>query len=361
MNINNVSYRDGYHAPLDGLRGLAIILVIFYHCLGSDLFFIKQVSTLGWCGVDLFFVLSGFLITGKLLDSKTKNSINLSHFFFNRAIRILPVYVLCLVIVFGSILLFELTDYHLFIDKQIVFWTFTENIYFAFSGWPSEIGLLSHFWSLAIEAQFYLIWPFVIIFVPKNHFIKVCISIIIVVLTLRYLISDPLFSYFFTPTRRDGFIFGAITIFLLRENLSVIRSHLNTFTILALAALLSTYYFSSGFILNNHLTTSIGFSILALSFSILIVWTYSNSTLGKRLTFLFSRQWIKKIGRYSYGIYAYHWILYKAFFSDLQSFVQDLEVPFYNYISTFIFLIIVYLLSAISYELYEKRFLAMKK
>src|SRR5262249_2846553 len=112
----------------------------------------------GWMGVDLFFVLSGFLITGILLDSRGADGY-FSSFYARRFLRIFPLYYgflalwfLVLAYVFGS----AYSD--LFArERQVWFWSYTANW-----GRPDELGALGHFWSLAIEEQFYLVWPLVV-------------------------------------------------------------------------------------------------------------------------------------------------------------------------------------------------------
>ena len=135
---------------LDGFRGLAILLVIGYHYLNFFSF--------GWTGVDLFFVLSGFLITGKLVESLDADHY-FRNFYIKRILRIVPLYYFILLLFFVLIpfLLPSLVSisFNELQHEQIYYWTFVVNIYDAIHGWPQNVTLI-HFWSLACEIQFYL-------------------------------------------------------------------------------------------------------------------------------------------------------------------------------------------------------------
>lgn len=162
----SIKYNPKQHiSALDSIRGVAVLLVILFHCYPT------YITKLGWLGVDLFFVLSGFLITGLLLDAKGKNNYY-RNFIVRRTLRIFPLYyfalLLCLVIVpivFKSLLP---PDYGYYTANQLWFWTYTQNWLFSKTGFPENLTLV-HFWSLAVEEQFYLFWPlFVRIFFPEN-------------------------------------------------------------------------------------------------------------------------------------------------------------------------------------------------
>jgi peptidoglycan/LPS O-acetylase OafA/YrhL len=169
---------SGKHCPeLDGLRGIAILLVTLYRCtkeidpsLSTGFAWIRRVNEFGERGVDLFFVLSGFLITGILLKTKSR-----PHYFRNfivrRALRIFPLYYLSLAIflfVIPSVIATQ--SFELPRSNQFYLWTYTSNVYMSWTNaW--SFGPLDHFWSLAVEEHFYLIWPAVVFFLsPKDFF-----------------------------------------------------------------------------------------------------------------------------------------------------------------------------------------------
>jgi peptidoglycan/LPS O-acetylase OafA/YrhL len=139
---------------LDGVRGLAILLVILYHCCGLPF---------GWVGVDLFFVLSGFLIT-RILLAKQDQPDYFKNFYKNRILRIFPLYFLVLTLYFTI----EYVFYHKNIAYSLYFFFFLQNTNFAKTAFENAHGL-QHTWSLAIEEQFYAVFPFAVYFLNKKR------------------------------------------------------------------------------------------------------------------------------------------------------------------------------------------------
>src|SRR5207302_1470520 len=138
----------GIPLALDGLRGLAVISVFIFHST-VHLIALGPFGYMGWLGVDLFFVLSGFLITSILLRARDAENYY-KVFFARRALRILPPYYLVLIFALLT------TRYHYPYRIQIWFWFNLSNLITAFN--PMLIPWVSHYWSLAVEEQFYLIW-----------------------------------------------------------------------------------------------------------------------------------------------------------------------------------------------------------
>jgi peptidoglycan/LPS O-acetylase OafA/YrhL len=177
------------HFPgLDGLRGLAILMVMFGHFIvvGKNLAAPSPWHRLlqsGYLGVDLFFVLSGFLITGILIDSKNRTPY-FRVFYWRRALRIFPLYYGLLAISWLTVLWLTPSDRALLTgpDSPAWFWLYASNIGMAFKGgWldcPTWVGL-GHFWSLAVEEQFYLIWPLLIFALPGKWLERLCISLVV--------------------------------------------------------------------------------------------------------------------------------------------------------------------------------------
>jgi len=176
----------GHIAALDGIRGLAILVVTFYRFAGGgqgkpasdDILW--GVLSHGYRGVDLFFVLSGFLITGILYDAK-----GTSHYFQNfyarRSLRIFPLYyamLLATLIVLPAISATASTILAPARGHQAWLWLYGTNLVQAGTGtWP--FGCLNHFWSLAVEEHFYLFWPLVIYWLPRRAAIGACITLIV--------------------------------------------------------------------------------------------------------------------------------------------------------------------------------------
>lgn len=216
------------HRPaLDGVRGIAILTVFFYDCLklpsgGIVNLLGRKLSSAGWTGVDLFFVLSGFLITGILLDSRGKPGY-LRSFFARRSLRIFPLYFLALWATFIGVPC--LAQYWTaaapaaqrvsqLSHDQVWFWTYLQNWMFAFRGhWP-DVNYLNHFWSLAVEEQFYLVWPFVVGWASSRTLARICWAAVVGALLLRIGLWTQGYPsvalYVPTLTRVDSLCLGAL-------------------------------------------------------------------------------------------------------------------------------------------------------
>src|SRR4030095_1290908 len=149
--MNPDAVRRQHYPALDGLRGIAILLVVIYHNFG----FINY-SSFGWLGGDLFFVLSGFLITDILINTVGKPGY-LQNFYIRRVLRIFPLYYLCLIIFLLVLPRFAiLPDSDYYVRNQAWLWTYLQNWLYIFRGNDNTVSL-HHLWSLAVEEQFYLV------------------------------------------------------------------------------------------------------------------------------------------------------------------------------------------------------------
>lgn len=175
------------HIPsLDSIRGFAILLVMALHFfmsftpVNATEILLQKICGYGTLGIDIFFVLSGFLITGILLDTKGDPRY-LRNFLIRRFLRIFPLYylVLCLVLIVFLLASPEQQAEHAKVwEAQPWLWTYTFNFFIAREGgWT--VPYLGHFWSLAVEEQFYLFWPFVVLYLTRRRLITLCIGLII--------------------------------------------------------------------------------------------------------------------------------------------------------------------------------------
>lgn len=182
---------------LDGLRGIAIILVMAFHltifrpaCMVDHAF--VKLARYGWTGVDLFFVLSGFLITGILLEAKAAPNY-FRNFYLRRALRIFPLYYL---FVLGLIFLYPLAgayfraERHVLVENQWWIWTYSVNWLIArvgdFSRTPLGTG---GFWTLAIEEQYYLLWPAVVLLLSRRALLRTCLGVAIFSVLTRFVMA----------------------------------------------------------------------------------------------------------------------------------------------------------------------------
>ncbi len=222
---------QGRIPALDGLRGIAILLVLLWHGffgVASDSRVVSNllaVGTLSWSGVDLFFVLSGFLIGGILLDARDSNSY-FKTFYIRRAFRILPLYGL----IIGLYCLYRLHYLPLPGSGEIPlaggiplasYLTFTQNFWMAYLGaWGSIIMMAT--WSLAVEEQFYLTIPILVRKLDRSRLTLVLIFVVISAPLLRVFLlfnvpHGDLADYLLMPCRADALCLGVLSAILVRS------------------------------------------------------------------------------------------------------------------------------------------------
>src|SRR5260221_1974329 len=198
---------------LDGLRALAILLVVPHNfnlmiTSGGAAYLFVVALHRGWIGVQLFFVLSGFLITGILLDARDAPNYYRS-FFVRRGLRIFPLYYATLLVLFVLLPALGLLPSSFKRDPMVELshWAYFSNWYSAFH--PGEDSV-SHFWSLAVEEQFYLLWPFVIHRRSAEWVMRFCFAIAAASLSLRVamLLTGTPGIYTFLATRMDALALG---------------------------------------------------------------------------------------------------------------------------------------------------------
>jgi peptidoglycan/LPS O-acetylase OafA/YrhL len=242
-------------AALDGLRAFAILAVILHHCgeyylLQKDTsptsFLYKLIENLG-SGVDLFFALSGFLITGILLDS-LQRPYYFQRFYWRRGLRIWPLYYAFLL---GAILV------HGRIFKGIGFPPFA--LYYRNFLGPDPVSdvYIGQFWSLCVEEQFYLVWPFVLFFLPRKLRLPGVISLGILALALRIILHFhgviPYVLYRLPYCHMDVLLAGAAVAVLARKNIEMRR-----FRVLCWTAILSGLLITIGLNLSLHVPAALG-------------------------------------------------------------------------------------------------------
>ncbi len=300
---------------LDGIRGLAILMVLGWHYFYSHINFDEPLTrgvkiaahatSLLWSGVDLFFVLSVFLITGILLDErKAKNF--LSVFYLRRAARILPLYFLVLAAAALCMMLVghdpRFAPLFARFPPAWSFLTFTQNIAIAVQG-AFAGRFLGMTWSLAVEEQFYLFWPWVVLLFAgrKQGLLMVTLVLCLLAPCLRLMVA-PFTAYVNTPFRMDSLLFGAVAAMVFRDPVMVafLRARPRLFHCLfagfaPLVALL--LYRSEALGVWNH------FLLGGLFFCILI---YSLLFEGSLLARWLSVGWLGWVGSVSYAIYMFH-------------------------------------------------------
>ena len=306
------------HIPaLDGVRGMAILAVCLFHMT-----VMQPASRLdrawasaglfGWAGVDLFFVLSGFLITGILLDSKGSPGY-FRNFYARRVLRIFPLYYAALFLFVVVLPHFQSLRSHALAPTDgspLWYWAYLCNYSIAYHrAFPH--GPLSVTWSLAIEEQFYMIWPAVVLLLSRRQVIRACLTIGVLALVTRALLSrwgaDWTSMYVLTPCRMDSLAAGALVAAAARGP-GGIRALLPMARIVgAVSLLLAAGLFI--WIGNDWQFRApgqiLGYSVLAGVFASFLPIAITLPARNWRGRFLTSRV-MRLFGRYSYAMYLFH-------------------------------------------------------
>jgi peptidoglycan/LPS O-acetylase OafA/YrhL len=364
-----------YNPSLDGFRAIAVFLVLMIH---------YGILGFGWAGVQLFFVLSGYLISRSLFIEKQKEQTLVSYlrsFYWKRSLRIFPIYflyVFCFIIIciFTQISRLEGVIFPLF--------TYTINIYALL---PQRVSLdgIGHLWSLAVEEQFYLIWPFVIYFASLKNLKRILIYLVLLVPVLRLLVFSTVqlykgdlsyageFIYLNPFSHLDAFAIGGM-IFAFQDRfinykLSAIRRMIIiVFSIVIVVGLLNLALLmidpSVGKI-KLSLVSSGGYPwLLVKNFG--YVWGYSIINLFAGIVIMGVVKYVKVIpllankvlvyvGKISYGIYLYHVaVLIFVHWLKAGGLIKD---PFILFL---LFIILTILISSFSYHFIEIYFMKFK-
>jgi peptidoglycan/LPS O-acetylase OafA/YrhL len=313
------SLERGHILALDGLRGIAILLVVVCHFQSNLGIFangrawpLVALAHAGWMGVDLFFVLSGFLITGILVDARGSDSY-FSAFYARRALRILPVYYGFLFAIFVVLPLLHLgagDNYMLARQHQVWYWLHTTNFMMAIDELPGRGPYPSTlFWSLAVEEQFYFVWPAVVALCSPRVLRKVCIAGVIGCIMLRIAggfagVSGLALSVL-PFTRGDTlFIGGLLAIEYRHGGLGRYKSEAKIAAIasvVVLAGLIGTY---GQLDYNDPGTAMFGsIAIMALGASAVVIGISSTES---RFARALKSGFLRFFGRYSYAMYVVH-------------------------------------------------------
>jgi peptidoglycan/LPS O-acetylase OafA/YrhL len=371
-----------FYPALDGLRAIAVLMVFYQHYLVYP-----AALHWGWAGVDVFFVLSGFLITGILYDTRADKH-RLHNFYVRRTLRIFPLY-------YG---LFALA----LITTPIFHWVWDKGwwVWLLYMGNFAQIGLMDglsknlvvfdylhptrllnpqfsfifgHFWSLCLEEQFYLVWPFVVYWIKDRVRLRNLCAVVILIMPLIRLVCNftmspemlqKFFLYRFTPVRADALLLGAFVALCLRgpeaDRIASLarpvgKGILAIFFLITVGSLILTHQAPSP-ATDSLWVSTIGFTLLdVLAASVLLRALDPHSH-----TFRFLNvRWLRWLGQMSYGFYVFHNFVHPVYAYMVRSVLGsnfnhiNLPIAVVGFIGTI-------LISYLSYRFYETRFLRLK-
>src|SRR5258706_4512290 len=320
----------GHIPALDGLRGVAILLVMLCHFLGLLKTGNHRLDSLlhlgfghGWVGVNLFFVLSGFLITGILLDAKNSPRY-FRNFYARRTLRIFPLYYGVLFVCFAILPFFpgsNSADFLALRSRQGWLWAYCTNVKIVLDGdWKFGTPLLDlgHFWSLAVEEHFYLVWPLLVFLLPTRALVKTCLTIIVIVGAARtwWVITHGsptdtklLPAFVLTPFRMDDLAMGSLLAVLVRSPTARIKLARYAMPALGLSTILLGINLAMPSLLHRQtLLQTTGYSAISLFFVCLLSATVFAER-GCLLSRLFSSAALRRVGKYAYGLYVFNSIV----------------------------------------------------
>lgn len=305
MHSNNASYRP----DIDGLRAVAVLLVVLNH-VGFSAF------SGGYIGVDVFFVISGYLITGIIMSQMEKGTFSFSDFYMRRARRILPaLYVVLLAVMVASYYMYLPSDYSVLSQSTLSAIAFASNIFFwknsggYFSSSAEEMPLL-HIWSLSVEEQFYFVWPLALLLIIKLKSKVNRLLVIGAALAASFALAEIGVSkewsstYFLLPSRAGELLVGAILALWVSKRqpasssgiLPNIAAAAGLLMVVLPAFLLSK---TSGFPGVNALIPCLGAALIIGS------RTFGNTFVSHAL----STRPLVFVGLISYSLYLWHWPL----------------------------------------------------
>ena len=383
----NTLQLSGYNPYLDGFRAIAVLLVMLTH---TTYYYTRSfpnteweriyltVVMVGWSGVDLFFVLSGFLITGILLKSKGKPHY-FRNFYARRTLRIFPVYYLLVGIslFLGPRYPFPMPEMHIFTDyvpvwEKLFYIFYLTNFLELYDS--RNVFWLLHCWSLAIEEQFYLVWPFLVFWCGRKTLVGICFALILSanLFRLQYTLEDheanTWLIYHLTHTRWDTLAYGALlAIAATNEKWSArIIRWAPAVMVLFLAGLftqlhLEVRFFPAGSGVLQHsmiipfwhqITLYTGFAILYASMLVVVL-----TSRHQLIRLMMGNPVMVWIGKHSYGLYIWHWpVLWFSY-----NYIPHPHTFWENFKIQLIVVPISFLLAFLSMELFEKHFLKLKK
>jgi peptidoglycan/LPS O-acetylase OafA/YrhL len=368
-NSSDGSYEPRHLPALDGVRGLAILAILVFHLFASNnvaasglMQMLLNARDLLWVGVTLFFALSGFLITGILFDTLGSETY-FRTFYGRRALRIFPLY-------YGVLAVLLLLTRPLHMDwhgQAYRLLTYTTNIPFT-REWvdnPAPFINLRHFWSLAVEEQFYLVWPIVIFWLRSWRGIFTAAltgAALALVFRTAVALSGSTPMNHTLPGCMDALLLGGALALLVRSGHWEDAQKWGAPVFLVAAAITlaeALTHRNFGWGTSTYLTT-IGMTVISLGATGLIAASLRAGSITQAIC---RNGVLRFFGRYSYGLYVYHYSVAAALTVPVRATLdaRGLPRPLSILAVGVLEAIISVVVAVLSYQLYEKHFLRLKR
>jgi peptidoglycan/LPS O-acetylase OafA/YrhL len=370
------------HMPgLDGLRGCMLLLVLtahFYFLTHGATQpvdrFIFHFRESGWFALDVFFVMSGFLITGILLDSKSRPQF-FRNFYVRRFLRIFPIYYAALVAIFIVLPRLNIIDpsgVGDLVRAQKWYWSYLTNFLVATTREPpnSVVAYTRHLWSLAVEEQYYLVWPLVVYCCSRRRLVQICLALVAAALLFRCtgvaLGMHPRALYVLTFSRMDSLATGSLVAVLVRQPgwLTTLRrwSWPAVGTVAAMGAVVIA--------VTGELSAfrpgmqSVGYTVVAIGAAGLVIIAATADS-GTGLGRFLSHPIMTQLGTYSYATYVTHTFVYLIIQRAFPGLTRLPLVGGYGWPASLVQLAVLMAASIsvglLSWHLFEKHFLKLKR
>ncbi|MBS1917787.1 MAG: acyltransferase [Bacteroidetes bacterium] len=336
------------------MRAFAVFMVILSHWFSPN-HIVNKYTLNGTLGVTLFYVLSGFLITGILLRSKSRieNGLPVKRafkvFYIRRFLRIFPVYylVLFILLIFGIADITKSFWWHFFYCSNFYYWRL------------GHTGPTFHFWSLSVEEQFYLIWPAIILFAGKQKLPLLFFAGIIIAMAFRFFMTEPgnLMGRFLMPGSLDSFCLGALIMYGKQEKTKWYvflkkNENISLGISFAVFAFVQVYQYKAA---SHFFYMTFFFSLSSLVFAIWID-KVADGVESFPLRYIFSNKVVLYLGKISYGIYIIHMFIPYFYGMHLPKITES-----NLYLINFLRLVVTLTLASLSWYLFEKPILNLKK
>lgn len=332
-----------YRSEVDNLRAVAVISVIFFH-------YFPNILPLGYLGVDIFFVISGFLISKIIFEEYALNTFTFKGFYVRRAKRIIPATLICLALTsFGAFFILINTDFTKYAESLAATILMFPNFYFwrdgGYFGSADELKPLLHLWSLGVEIQFYTLFPIVFVLLLKfTKSIKILIPSIMLVFLLSFTIliflerlggENP--AFFLLPTRIWEFALGILAAIIFMKKSIYVNKKISTLLLVSISLTIIIFQ-------NREIAISV---LVTLFTSIILSLRYQNGNKN-----FVSSSFVTYIGKISFSLYLYHW--------PIATFIRYIYVDEVEYYVMCIGIICTFVFAVLSYHFIENPFRSSK-